>query len=43
MNSSVSVKYDNDFSRKWELLRGVRQGAVPSSYLFCIYLEDILE
>ena len=43
MNSSVSVKYGNDFSRKWKLLRGVRQGGVLSAYLFCIYLDDILE
>ena len=43
MNSSVSVKYGNDFSRKWKLMRGVRQGGVLSAYLFCIYLDDILE
>ena len=42
-NSSVSVKYGNDFSRKWKLLKGVRQGGVLSAYLFCIYLDDILE
>ena len=45
MNSSVSAKYGNDFSRKWKLMRGVRQGGggVLSAYLFCIYFDDILE
>ena len=43
MNSSVSVKYGNDFIRKLKLLRGVRQGGVLCAYLFCIYLDDILE
>ena len=43
MNSSVSVKYGNDFSRKWKLLRGVRQGGVLCAYLLCIHLDDISE
>ena len=43
MNTSVSVRYGNDFSRKWKLLRGIRQGGVLSAYLFFIYLDDILE
>ena len=42
-NSSVSVMYNNVMSNKWSIKRGVRQGAVLSAFLFCIYVDDILK
>ena len=38
----MSVKYGEDFSDKWNLERGVRQGGILSAFLFCVYLDDIL-
>ena len=37
MNNSVSVKYGNDFYRKWKLLRGVRQG-VCSMHIYFAFI-----
>ena len=31
------------FSSSWRAVKGVRQGAATSAYLFCVYLDDILE
>ena len=31
------------FSSSWRAVRGVRQVGVTTAYLYCIYLDDILE
>ena len=38
MNSSVSVKYGNDFSRKWKILRGVRKTRGRALCIFILHL-----
>ena len=43
INSYVSVKYNDAMSRKWNLKRSVRQGEILSAFLFCAYMEDVLE
>ena len=43
INSYVSVKYNAAMSRKWNLKRGVRQGGILSAFLFCVYMDDVLE
>lgn len=42
-NSQASVEFNGVRSRKWLLRKGLRQGGVLSSYLFCIYVDSMLE
>ena len=41
-NTSVSVYFRGSKSSPWVARQGVRQGGVTSAYLFCIYIDDIL-
>ena len=40
--SRIGVNFDGSFSEQWNIVRGVRQGGVPSTFLFDIYINDIL-
>ena len=42
-NSFASVKVGSVRSRKWRIIRGVRQGGVLSAYFFNVYINSILE
>ena len=35
------VKCDDEFSKMWQISRGVRHGGVSSAFLFSLYIEDI--
>ena len=41
-NTEVCVSYNDCFSERWKISRGVRQGGVTSVILFNIYMDDIL-
>ena len=38
---SANVRWNNTFSKQFPLSNGVKQGAVLSAILFCIYLNDL--
>lgn len=41
-NQSYSVKWNHSASAPFPVLNGVRQGAICSPVLFCVYLDDLL-
>ena len=38
---SANVRWNNTFSKQFLLSNGVKQGAVLSAILFCVYLNDL--
>ena len=42
-NQSAKVKWDNSTSKAFPITNGVKQGAVLSAILFCIYIDDLLK
>ena len=42
INIEVCVIYNDCFSDRWKIPRGVRQGGETSAILFNIYMDDIL-
>ena len=41
--SEICVNHKGSFSRHLTATKGVRQGGVTSAYLFCLYIDDVLE
>ena len=42
-NQKCYVKWNNKFSTTFKITNGVRQGAILSPCLFCVYLDTLLE
>ena len=42
LNTGVCVNYCGEYSEKWLIKSGVRQGGILSAYLFSIYIDEIL-
>ena len=40
---SANVRWNNTFSKQFPQSNGVKQGAVLSVILFCVYLNDLLD
>lgn len=41
-HQSVHVKFKSSFSNSWNSGNGVRQGAILSPILFCVYVDDLI-
>ena len=42
-NQKCNVRWGNEFSNTFNVQNGVRQGAVSSPVLFCIYIDKIIK
>ena len=42
-NTRICVNFNGPFSPEWNIVRGVRQGGVSSTFLFNIYINEIIE
>ena len=42
-NQRANVKWDNDFSQYFDIRNGVKQGAILSAILYCVYTNGLFE
>ena len=42
-NQLANVRWNNDISEKFSITNGVKQGAVLSAILFCVYIDDLFK
>ena len=43
LNTRVCVNYSGEYSDKWKIKSGVRQGGILSAYLFNIYIDEMFD
>ena len=43
MHQSAKVKWNGSISEAFSILNGVKQGAVLSAILFCVYIDDLIK
>ena len=43
MNQSAQVKWKGSLSEAFSIVNGVKQGAVISAILFCVYIDDLIK
>ena len=43
LSQEAKVKWDGSLSKSFSITNGVKQGAVLSAVLFCVYIDDLIK